>query len=33
MEVQDEGKVFHYTWFLMLISLVARRITEENHLP
>jgi len=32
-EARDEGKAFHYTWLLLLITLVAWRTPKESQFP
>lgn len=32
-EAQDETKLFHYAWLLLLIVLIAWELLEENQFP
>lgn len=32
-KAQEQGKMFHYAWFLLSIVLVARELQEDNQFP
>lgn len=32
-DVQEQGKNFHYAWFLLSVMLVARELPQDNQFP